>query len=317
MPVKIPNGLPAAEILAKENIFLMTDTRAVKQDIRPLQIAVFNLMPTKLATETQLLRVLSNSPLQVEVTLLHTATYESRNTDRDHLAAFYRTFDDIKDAQFDGLIITGAPVEQMDFEQVYYWQELCNVMDWAETNVFSTMYICWAAQAALYHHYGIGKYPLADKIFGIYPHKRLRYDHLLIRGFDDIFYAPHSRHTAIDVDHVAAQPALEVLATSEEAGLYLAASKDGSQVFVTGHSEYGAETLELEYQRDVAAGKPIAVPKNYYPNDDPTKPPLVSWRAHGNLLFGNWLNYFVYQETPYDITHVAAEKSAHKARTKG
>lgn len=311
MPVKIPDGLPAAQILARENIFVMSDWRAAHQDIRPLRIAALNLMPTKLATETQLLRVLSNSSLQVDVTLLHTATYESKNTDKTHLETFYRTFDDIQSEQFDGLIITGAPVEQLEFEKVFYWEELRRVMDWADKNVFSTMYICWAAQAALYHHYGIGKHPLREKLFGVYSHKRLKYDHKLIRGFDDIFWVPHSRHTTLDVAEIEAHPELEVLATSDEAGLYLAASKDGSRIFVTGHSEYSSETLELEYKRDIDAGLDIAPPVNYYPGGDTKKPPVVSWRAHGNLLFGNWLNYFVYQETPYDIKNVYAEK-AHK-----
>jgi len=316
MPVKIPDGLPAAEILAKENIFLMSYERAVSQDIRPLKIAVFNLMPTKLATETQLLRVLGNTPLQVDITFLHTATYESQNTDKDHLAAFYRTFDEVKDEKFDGLVITGAPVEHMKFEEVDYWDELCAVMDWAEKNVFSTIYICWASQAALYHFYGIDKKPLSEKVFGVYPHKRLRFDHKLLRGFDDTFYAPHSRHTAIDVADIEDIEEIEILATSDEAGLYLAASKDGSRVFVTGHSEYSADTLELEYKRDVALGRDIAMPVNYYVNDDPEREPLVMWRAHGNLLFGNWLNYFVYQETPYDVENVAAEKLAHKNKGK-
>ena len=317
MPVKIPDGLPAAQILAKENIFVMTDRRAATQDIRPLKIAALNLMPTKLATETQLLRVLSNSSLQVEITLLRTATYESKNTDKSHLELFYRTFDDVKDEQFDGLIITGAPVEQIEFEDVAYWDELRRVMDWAEENVFSTMYICWAAQAALYHHYGINKYPIDKKLFGIYPHKRLRYDHKLLRGFDDVFYAPHSRHTELRLADIESHPDLEVLATSDEAGLYLAASRDGSRVFVTGHSEYASETLELEYKRDLDAGLPIEPPVNYYPDGDTTKPPSVTWRAHGNLLFGNWLNYFIYQETPYDLKNVSAEKEAHKQESGG
>ena len=254
MPVKIPDGLPAVEVLAQENIFLMSYERAKTQDIRPLKIAVLNLMPTKLATETQLLRVLSNSPLQVDVTFLHTATYESQNTDKDHLEAFYRTFDEVKDEKFDGLVITGAPVEHMDFEKVYYWKELCEMMDWAEKNVFSTIYICWAAQAALYHFYDINKKPLPEKVFGVYPHRRLKYDHKLLRGFDDIFYAPHSRHTAIDVADIEKIDDIDILATSDEAGLYLAASKDGGRIFVTGHSEYSAETLELEYKRDVSLG---------------------------------------------------------------
>ena len=308
MPVKIPDGLPAAQVLATENIFVMGHQRATTQDIRPLRILIFNLMPTKLATETQLLRLLSNTPLQVEVTFLHTASYESKNTDHAHLATFYRTFDQVEEALFDGMIITGAPVEQMAFEEVTYWKELCDVMDWAETHVFSTLYICWAAQAALYHFYGIGKHPLPHKLFGVYLHKTLNPTHKLVRGFDDTFYAPHSRHTTVNLNDVIAHPELDALCVSEEAGLYLAARRDGSRVFVTGHSEYDAETLGLEFQRDLNAGLPIHPPCNYFPQDDAAKPPRVTWRSHGNLLYGNWLNYFVYQETPYDIQSVYAQK---------
>jgi len=308
MPVKIPDGLPAANILAKENIFVMSNQRASTQDIRPLRILVFNLMPTKIATETQLLRMLSNTPFQVEVTLLQAASHETRNADKAHMSAFYRTFDEIKDELFDGLIITGAPVEKMEFEQVDYWDELCTVMDWADKHVFSTLYICWAAQAALYHYYGINKYSLRAKLFGVYPHKILQPNHKLVRGFDDVFYAPHSRHTSIALEEVLANPCLEVLAVSDAAGLYLAASRDGSRVFVTGHSEYDPETLALEYWRDINAGAEIAPPHNYYPGNDPSRPPIVTWRSHGNLLYGNWLNYFVYQETPYDVQSVYEEK---------
>ncbi len=308
MPVKIPDGLPAGDILAGENIFVMNDERATTQDIRPLRIIIMNLMPTKLATETQLLRVLGNTPLQVEVTLLHTKSYKSRNTDKAHLTAFYRTFDEIEDQLFDGLIITGAPVEQMAFEEVTYWEELCRVMDWAETHVFSTLFICWAAQAALYHFYGIEKRPLPQKLFGVYPHHIITPTHKLVRGFDDTFYAPHSRHTTVSVNDVAAHPELQVLCVSEQAGLYLAASRDGSRIFVTGHSEYDAETLGLEFKRDISAGFPTRPPFHYYPEDDASKPRMVTWRSHGNLLYGNWLNYFVYQETPYDIHAVYQEK---------
>lgn len=308
MPVKIPDGLPAIEVLARENIFLMTERRAQSQDIRPLQIAILNLMPTKQATETQLLRMLGNTPLQVEVTFLHTGSYTSRNTESDYLDAFYRTFDEVKDERFDGMVVTGAPVEQFSFEEVDYWDELVRLMDWADRNCFSTMYICWAAQAALYHFYGIEKRPLGKKLFGVFPHMVLDRGSRLVRGFDDVFYAPHSRHTSIYVADAAREPDLEILATSNEAGLYLATSRDGGRVFVTGHSEYDARTLEGEYRRDLAAGKPIAMPRNYYPNNDDTQPPTLSWRAHGSLLFSNWLNYFVYQETPYDVTAITAQR---------
>jgi homoserine O-succinyltransferase len=308
MPVKIPNGLPAYDILSSENIFVMTEERAVTQDIRPLRIAALNLMPTKTVTETQLLRLLGNTSLQVELVLLRTASYQPRNTDHNHLDAFYRTFDEVKDEQFDGLIITGAPVEQMPFEEVAYWKELTQVLDWATQNVFSTLFICWGAQAALYYYYGIDKQPLPKKLFGVYPHTVENRTHRLLRGFDDMFYAPHSRHTTVRLSEVQAHPALEVLATSEQAGLYLAASRDGRRVFVTGHGEYDRETLELEYKRDVAAGLPIEPPLNYYPDNDCTKPPRVTWRAHGNMLFGNWLNYFVYQETPYEVGRIRSYK---------
>ncbi len=306
MPLKIPDGLPAIGLLREENIFVMTQQRAVTQDIRPLRIAILNLMPTKQATETQLLRLLSNTPLQVEITLLRTGTYTSQNTSQDYLDSFYRTFDEVKEEHFDGLVVTGAPVENFEFEEVRYWDELVRLMDWADQNVFSTLYICWAAQAALYHFYGVEKRPLNRKLFGIFSHTVLDRAHPLVRGFDERFMAPHSRHTTIYVSDAARIGDLDILATSEEAGLYLAASHDGGRVFVTGHSEYDAETLGLEYRRDLAAGKPICMPKNYYPNNDETQPPLISWRAHGALLFANWLNYFVYQETPYDMTAIPA-----------
>ncbi|MDR1620044.1 MAG: homoserine O-succinyltransferase [Clostridiales bacterium] len=305
MPVNIPfAALPAVETLSKENIFVMTHDRAGSQDIRPLRIAMLNLMPAKATTETQLLRVLSNTSLQVEVTLLSTASYQPRNTSRDHLKTFYRTFDDVANEQFDGLIITGAPVEQMRFEDVAYWDELQRVLDWAGENVFSTFFICWAAQAGLYHYYGITKQPLSKKLFGVYPHTVKNRTHKLLRGFDDVFYAPHSRHTTVRVADVAAHLALEVLAVSEQAGMYIAASRDGRRIFVTGHGEYDAETLGLEYERDINAGLPIEPPFNYYPDNDSTQQPLVTWRAHGHLLFFNWLNYFVYQETPYAVEKI-------------
>ena len=308
MPVKIPDGLPAIEALQKENIFVMTDKRASTQDIRPLRIAILNLMPTKQATETQLLRLLGNTPLQVEVTLLRARSHESKNTERDYLDAFYRTFDEVQNEPFDGLVITGAPVEQFAFEDVDYWDELVTMMDWADEHVFSTLYICWAAQAALYHFYGIEKHKLNKKLFGIFEHTVLNREHKLVRGFDDVFFAPHSRHTTIYVSDAAREPDLDILCTSREAGLYLAASHDGGRVFVTGHSEYDAGTLDKEYRRDLAAAKPIGVPKNYYPQNDDTQVPPLMWRAHGSLLFANWLNYFVYQETPYDVSAITAQR---------
>ena len=304
MPVKIPAGLPAIEILSQENIFVMDSTRADTQDIRPLSIAILNLMPTKKATETQLMRLLGNTPLQVNITLLRTASYESRNTESEYLQTFYRTFDTIKNTQFDGLIVTGAPVEQMSFEDVAYWSELTEVMDWAKENVFSSFYICWAAQAALYRFYGIPKHPLEHKLFGVFPHVPLNPRHKLLRGFDDVFYVPHSRHTEVRRSDIEREPRLELLAASDTAGFYLAASTDGRSVFATGHSEYDPRTLETEYLRDQSAGLPIKPPENYYPDNDLTQPPRVSWRAHGNQLFGNWLNYFVYQETPFDVNRI-------------
>ncbi len=308
MPLKIPDGLPAAEALALENIFVMAQERAKTQDIRPLRIAIMNLMPTKQATETQLLRLLANTPLQVEITLLRTDSYQSQNTSQDYLRAFYRTFDEVKDEPFDGLVVTGAPVELIDFRDVQYWDELVRVMDWADRNVFSTLYICWAAQAALYHFYGVDKHTLNKKLFGVFEHNVLNRSHKLVRGFDEVFFAPHSRHTTIYVSDAARIADLDILCTSREAGVYLAASRDGKRVFVTGHSEYDAETLALEYRRDLAAGKVILPPKNYYPNDDDTQEPVVRWRAHGALLFANWLNYFVYQETPYDVSAIPSAR---------
>ncbi len=309
MPVNIPHeGLPAIETLSKENIFVMTPQRASTQDIRPLRIAVLNLMPTKLTTETQLLRVLGNTALQVEVTLLSTKSYQPRNTDRAHLDSFYRTFDEVQHEQFDGIIITGAPVEQMPFEDVAYWNELTQVLDWARENVFSSLFICWGAQAALYYYYGIDKQPLPQKLFGVYPHTVENRTHPLMRGFDDVFNAPHSRHTTVRISELRTHPALEVLAASEQAGLYIAASRDNRRIFVTGHGEYDAETLELEYKRDISMGLMIDPPFHYYPNDDCTQKPMVSWRAHGNLLYANWLNYIVYQETPFAVESIPAFK---------
>ncbi|MCL2492166.1 MAG: homoserine O-succinyltransferase [Coriobacteriia bacterium] len=308
MPVKIADKLPAIETLKNENVFVMTDTRAETQDVRPLRILVLNLMPTKITTETQLLRALSNSPLQSEVRFIHTASYHPRHADLDHLDVFYRTFEQAREEKWDGLIITGAPVENMDFEDVAYWDELVEIMDWADENVFSTLFICWAAQAGLYHHYNIQKEPLAHKVFGAFLHTVTDGKNKLTRGFDDAFWAPHSRHTTVSEKAIVFEPRLELLASSDEAGAYLAASPDGRRVFVTGHSEYDADTLRLEYERDIAAGKEIEVPQNYFPNDDPSNKPHVRWRAHSNLLFTNWLNYCVYQETPYDLNELSRTK---------
>jgi homoserine O-succinyltransferase len=301
MPVKIPDNLPATQTLTEENIFVMTEERASHQDIRPLRIAILNLMPTKIVTETQLLRVLGNTPLQVEVVLLQTATYSPKNAPVEHLEAFYKTFDEVKNQRFDGLIVTGAPVEHLEFEDVRYWDELKKVMDWAQSHVFSAMYICWAAQAALYHYYGIDKYDLPEKMFGVFRHKVKKKKSKLMRGFDDEFYAPHSRHTDIKAEDILKVPGLEILAESDQAGVFIVQSADRRHVFVTGHAEYDPETLGREYFRDVDKGLDIKVPANYFPNDDPSGEPIVTWRAHGNLLFANWLNYYVYQETPYDL----------------
>lgn len=302
MPVVIPDALPAREILTGENIFVMGEERALRQDIRALKIAILNLMPTKIATETQLLRLVGNSPLQVEITLLRTAAHKSRNTSEEHLLAFYQTIDAVKNERFDGLIITGAPVENLPFEEVDYWRELQYIMDWREDHAFATLYICWGAQAGLYHHFGVPKYPLPEKMFGVFPHT-IRHPNLpLFRGFDDVFYAPHSRHTEVRAEDITAVPELEVLSESDEAGLYIAATRDGRQIFVTGHSEYDPLTLKAEYDRDVALGLPIRVPRNYYPGDDPSCVPVVRWRSHANLLFANWLNYYVYQQTPFDLS---------------
>ncbi len=302
MPIKIPASLPAADILQKENIFVMTETRALSQDMRPLQILLLNLMPKKIETETQLSRLLGNTPLQVELELIHTKTHESQNVSEEHLLSFYKTFDDIKDRNFDGLIITGAPVEHLPFEEVDYWEELCTIMEWSKTHVHSTFHICWGAQAGLYYHFGIGKQPLPEKMFGIFPHKLDHKKSILFRGFDDTFMVPHSRHTTVRREDIETVPGLKILASSEEAGVYAVSTKRGKQIFITGHSEYDAMTLNNEYQRDLSQGKPISIPKNYFPGDDPKKKPMVTWRSCANLLYSNWLNYFVYQTTPYDLT---------------
>jgi len=306
MPVRIPETLPARATLESENIFIMGEERAKHQDIRPLHVAILNLMPTKIATETQLLRLLGNSPLQVEVTLLHTASHTSKNVSEEHLINHYKSFAQVRRQKFDGLIITGAPVELLPFEEVDYWPELVDIMDWADTNVFGTLYICWGAQAGLHHRYGIPKYQLPSKIFGVFQHRVLERYNKLMRGFDDIFLAPHSRHTEVRRADIERVSDLVILAESDEAGIYIAASQDGRHTFVTGHSEYDPLTLKGEYDRDVSKGLPIHTPVNYFPGDDPSQPPLVRWRGHSNLLFANWLNYYVYQLTPYNIHEIPA-----------
>ncbi|MBQ3118343.1 MAG: homoserine O-succinyltransferase [Clostridia bacterium] len=304
MPIKIPNELPAVKVLNSENIFVMTETRAITQDIRPLKLLILNLMPLKIDTETQLSRMLGNTPLQIEIELLKTNTYESKNTSLEHLLSFYKTFDEVRDRKFDGLIITGAPVEQMEFEEVEYWDELCEIMEWSKKNVTSTFHICWGAQAGLYYHYGIKKYPLEKKLFGVYPHTVEYKNSILMRGFDDTFYVPHSRHTTVKREDIEKNPELKILSTSPQAGVYAVSSKNGRQIFITGHSEYDPETLRKEYLRDKNLGLPIEIPENYFPDDDDTKEPVSTWRAHANLLYTNWLNYFVYQTTPYDINEI-------------
>lgn len=299
MPIKIPNELPAVEILKKENIFIMDEHRAIRQDIRELKIVILNLMPIKQVTETQLLRLLGNTPLQIEITLLHPKTHVSKNTSQDYLLTFYKTFDEIKDEKFDGMIITGAPIEHLPFEEVTYWEELTQIMEWSKIHVTSTFHICWGAQAGLYYHYGIPKYPLPEKMFGIFPHTLENPQVKLLRGFDDQFDVPQSRHTEVRREDIEKVHQLDLLSTSEEAGVYLVISKDRKQIFVTGHSEYDPLTLKEEYERDRKKGLDIQIPKHYFPQDDPTKYPVVRWRGHANLLFSNWLNYYVYQETPY------------------
>ncbi len=304
MPIKIPNELPAVRTLENENIFVMTETRAITQDIRPLKILILNLMPTKIDTETQLSRLLGNTPLQVEIELLHTSTHKSKNTSEEHLLAFYKEFPDVKDRYFDGLIITGAPVEKMEFEEVEYWDELAEIMEWSKTHVHSTLHICWGAQAGLYYHYGIRKHLMPEKLSGVYPHHVDYKRSILFRGFDDTFYVPHSRYTTVLREDVEKTPGLRILASSDKAGIYAVITPGGKQVFLTGHSEYDADTLEKEYKRDKALGIAPKVPENYYPMDDDTRPPMLTWRGHATLLFTNWLNYFVYQTTPYDIAKI-------------
>ena len=303
MPIKIPNNLPAVDILAKENIFVMKESRALSQDIRPLKFVIVNLMPTKIETETQLLRLISNTPLQIEVTLLKMDSYKSKNVSEEHMETFYKTFDDIKDERFDGMIITGAPIETLDFEDVIYWEEIMKIMEWSKKHVFSVLHICWGAQAGLYYHYRIKKYQLNKKIFGIFPIKlEEKYENNeLFRGFDEIFNMPHSRHTKIEESDILKEPELEILAKSDEAGVSIIRSKDKRKIFLTGHLEYDRFTLAKEYERDISQNKKIDVPFNYYPEDDPTKKPIFNWKAHANLLFVNWINHYVYQETPYNL----------------
>lgn len=304
MPIKIPNDLPAVQTLANENIFTMTENRAITQDIRPLRILLLNLMPKKIETETQFARLLGNTPLQIELTLIRTATHLSQNTDHRHLFAFYKTFDDVCDEKYDGMIITGAPVEMLEFEEVDYWQELCRIMEWSKTHVHSVMHICWGAQAGLYYHYGIQKHQLDKKLFGVYPHKAEHPHSMLLRGFDSTFYVPHSRYTTVNRADIEKISDLKILVSSEEAGVHIVAKKGGRQFFVMGHAEYDPLTLDAEYRRDAAAGLGTLPPENYYFNDDPNCDPVVRWRAHGSLLFINWLNYFVYQSTPYDLKSI-------------
>jgi homoserine O-succinyltransferase len=306
VPVRIPNDLPARKTLAEENIFVMTKDRAMHQDIRPLRIAVLNLMPTKIVTETQLLRLLGNSPLQLDISFIRMETHESKNTPTEHLDAFYEPLERVLHERFDGLVITGAPVETLPFEEVDYWPELVRLMDWSKTNVWSTLHICWGAQAALHRHFGIPKYQLPRKMFGLFPHRVLEPHAPLLRGFDEIFLAPHSRHTEVRGEDIQKVKGLKLLAVSEQAGVYMAASDDGRMVFVTGHPEYDRLTLKAEYDRDVAKGLPISVPENYFPGDDPAREPLMSWRSHANLLYANWLNYHVYQATPFDLKKLPA-----------
>lgn len=301
MPIKIPDTLPAAEVLTGENIFVMTEARAEKQDIRPLSIALLNLMPTKIVTETQLLRLIGNTPIQVDVTFLHPESHKSKNTSEEHLLKFYNTFSEVRHKKFDGLIITGAPVELLTFEEVNYWEELKEIMDWSLHNVYSTFHICWGAQAGLYYHYGISKYSMPEKLSGVFEHNVTKHNVMLLRGFDESFCAPHSRHTEIRREDIEKVDGLDILSESDEAGIYIVSAMKGRQIFVTGHSEYDPLTLKDEYIRDMARGMHPNPPKNYFPDDDPEKPPIVRWRAHSNLLYANWLNYYVYQETPFDL----------------
>jgi len=305
MPIKIPNNLPATSILENENIFVIHENRAYTQDIRPLKILILNLMPTKIITETQLLRLLGNSPLQVEVDFIYTATYAPTNTSQEHLIKFYETFEDVKDRNYDGMIITGAPVEQLPYEEVAYWDELCQIMEWSKHHVYSTFHICWAAQAGLYYHYDIPKYSLPEKVFGVFPHQKILTQQVkLFRGFDDVFHVPHSRHTEVRREDIEKNPKLRILSESDMSGVYAVADLTGRHFFITGHSEYDPLSLKAEYDRDFAQGLPVTIPYNYYPNDDPEQMPLVLWRSAANLLFSNWLNYYVYQETPFDLTNL-------------
>ena len=304
MPIKIPNDLPAAATLQSENIFVMPETRAVTQDIRPLEILILNLMPTKIVTETQFARLLGNTPLQVHLEFLHTRSHVATHVSAEHLFTFYKTFDEVRDRRYDGMIITGAPVEKIDFEQVDYWQELCEIMDFSETNVYSTLHVCWGAQAGLYYHWGVPKYMMEKKLSGVYRHRVVHKNSILFRGFDDTFMVPHSRYTTVRREDILAHPEMKILAESDEAGVYAISTHGGRQIFITGHSEYDADTLEKEYLRDKAAGLHPDVPCNYYPDDDDTRAPICSWRSSANLLYCNWLNYFVYQATPYDLNSV-------------
>lgn len=305
MPIKIPDGLPAQNVLENEHIFVMTENRALHQDIRPLKIGILNLMPTKITTETQILRSLSNTPLQIEVEFIQTSSHLGKNTPQEHLITFYKTFDDIKDLNYDGFIITGAPVEHLEFEEVDYWDELCRIMDWTSDHVHSTFHICWGAQAALYYHYGIPKHPLPEKMSGVFRHRLLTPKSRLFHGFDSEFWVPHSRHTETRAEDILACPSLKLMAVSNEAGVYAVGNEDGSRFFITGHSEYDAETLDTEYRRDLTKGMNPQVPRHYYPGDDPDQLPVLNWRAHSTLIYTNWLNYFVYQTTPFDInTHI-------------
>ena len=308
MPIKIPNELPAVKTLENENIFVMTEKRAITQDIRPLKILILNLMPTKIDTETQLSRLLGNTPLQVEIELINTESHKSKNVSEEHLLAFYKQFSDVKDRYFDGMIITGAPVEKMPFEEVDYWQELCEIMEWSKTHVQSTLHICWGAQAGLYYHFGIDKEMLPEKLSGVYEHHVDYKRSILLRGFDDVFYVPHSRYTTISEEKIKATKGLRIIASSDKAGVYAVTTKNGRQIFLTGHSEYDADTLNKEYTRDKNAGINPKIPENYFPGDDDTKPPVIRWRGHATLLFTNWLNYFVYQATPYDIMKIKNQK---------
>jgi homoserine O-succinyltransferase len=308
LPIQIPNDLPAAGILQQENIFVMTQTRATTQDIRPLEIVLLNLMPTKVTTETQFSRLLGNTPLQVRLELMHTTSHKAKNVSQEHLLSFYKSFDELKDRKFDGMIITGAPVENMPFEDVDYWQELERIMEWSKTNVHSTLHICWGAQAGLYYHYGIQKRDLPEKLFGVFEHQADYKRSILMRGFDDRFWVPHSRHTTVLREDIEKVPGLKILASSDTAGVYAVMSKEGRQIFITGHSEYDPLTLKSEYDRDKNLGLPIHVPENYFPNDDDTQEPVVRWRSSANLLFSNWLNYFVYQTTPYDIMSIGEQE---------